>query len=146
MNLHLIHPVLVHFVVAFLVVGGIVEAAGIVRGWREAERFGAAANLLGVGFLVVAVATGFLAANSVRLPAGARDALEDHESAGLVLLGVWLLVVLWKAWFRGALPDRQRVLLAVALVVAAGLTLWVAYLGGHLVYGHGVGVSPGTAL
>jgi uncharacterized membrane protein len=145
LSLHLIHPVLVHFAVGFLVVGGLAEAAGIFRGRPAAERFGATAALLGVGFLVITVATGFLAANSVRLPAGAYDALEDHERAGLVLLGVWLLLVLWKAWYRGALPERQRALLGAALLAAAGFTLWVAYLGGHLVYGHGVGVNPGTA-
>lgn len=141
MSLHLLHPVLVHFAVAFLVVGAVAEALGILGGRRAMERFGAAASLLGVVFLVATVASGFLAANSVPLPGGAHEPLEDHERAGLVLLGVWLLLVLWKAWFRGTLPPRHRVPHAAALLAAGGLTLWVAWLGGHLVYGLGVGVA-----
>jgi uncharacterized membrane protein len=140
-SLHLLHPVLVHFSIALLVVGAVAEALGALRGRAGVERFGSVACLLGVGFLVATVASGFLAANSVALPGGAYEALADHERAGLVLLGVWLLLVLWKAWFRGALPPRHRAPHAAALVGAAGLTLWVAYLGGHLVYGLGVGVA-----
>ncbi len=141
MRAHLLHPVLVHFSVALLVVGAVAEALGILRGRAGMERFGAVSSLLGVGFLVATVASGFLAANSVPLPEEAYDPLQDHEQAGLVLLGVWLLLVLWKAWFRGSLPPRHRAPHAAALVVTAALTLWVAYLGGHLVYRLGVGVA-----
>lgn len=141
MSPHLLHPVLVHFAVAFLVVGAVSEALGILRGRPGMERFGASASLLGVGFLVATVASGFLAANSVPLPAAAYEALADHERAGLVLLAVWLLLVLWKAWFRGSLPPRHRAPFAAALLGACGTTLWVAWLGGHLVYGLGVGVA-----
>lgn len=141
MSLHLLHPVLVHFSVALLVIGAVAEALGILRGRKGMERFGAVALLLGVGFLVATVASGFLAANSVPLPEGAYGPLSDHERAGLVLLGVWLVLVLWKAWFRGVLPPRHRAPHAAVLLVAGALTLWVAYLGGHLVYGLGVGVA-----
>lgn len=141
MKLHLIHPVLVHFSVAFLVVGGVVEAVGILRRLPVWQRMGSAASLLGVGFLVATVASGFLAANSVPLPAGAHADLEDHERAGLILLAGWLLLVLWKAWHRGKLPETQSKMFAWIVMIAVVFTFWVAYLGGHLVYHLGVGVN-----
>ena len=141
MRLHLIHPVLVHFSVAFLVVGGAVEAIGILRRLPVWQRMGSTASLLGVGFLVATVASGFLAANSVPLPADAYADLEDHERAGLILMGGWLLLVLWKAWHRGTLPETQAKPFAAIVMIAVVFTLWVAYLGGHLVYHLGVGVN-----
>ncbi len=140
MSLHHLHPALVHFAIAFLFAGALAESWGLLRGREGAERFGSIAFVLGVLFLVATVASGFLAANTVPLPEGAIDALEDHERAGLVLLGVSLVLLLWKAWHRGALPRGQRAAYATALLALAALVGWVAFLGGALVYEHGVGV------
>lgn len=139
---HLVHPALLHFTVAFLIVGGVVEAIGIVRGKPAAERFGATLFLAGVASLVPTVAAGFLAANSVDLPAGAAQALDRHEASGLVLLAAGMGLVLWKAWGRGRIPEGQRKLYAAALVLAAALTVLTAFFGGVLVYGEGVGTNP----
>lgn len=143
--MHLVHPALLHFSVAFLIVGGLVEALGILRKKPEAERFGAILFLAGVGSLVPTVASGFLAANSVDLPSGAASVLDRHEALGLVLLGVSMALALWKAWGRGTIAAPQRTAFAVALLVAVGLTVLTAFFGGALVYGEGVGTGGRNA-
>lgn len=140
--LHLVHPVLVHFTVAFLVTGGLCEAFGIFRGNERVERFGGALVVIGALVLVPTVATGFLAQNTITPPPGSTPALEQHERFAIIALGVFLVTMLWKGWDRGRVRESNRAMYAVLLLVAVAVLLWVAYLGGRLVYEFGVGVGP----
>ena len=139
--LHLIHPVFVHVTVAFLIVGGLVEAYGIARGKDGAERFGGALVVLGTATLIPSIVAGFLAENSLTLSAAGADAVDDHERLGLVVLGVFVPLLLMKAWGRGRPPERWRALYAAGLIVGVASAVAAAYLGGVMVYELGVGVA-----
>jgi uncharacterized membrane protein len=139
--LHLIHPVLVHATVAFLVVGGFVETYAIARGRPSAERFGGALVALGTVSLLPTIAAGFLAENSLTLGAAAGEAVDDHERLGLVVLGVFLPLLLMKAWGRGRPPERWRGFYAAGLMLGVALAVAAAYVGGLMVYRLGVGVT-----
>ena len=141
MMLYLIHPPLVHFTIAFLVVGGLCESFGILRGRERPERFGALLVLIGTVFLIPTVASGLLAENTVSLRAGVPDDLELHERVGFAVLAVFVLGAFAKAWVRGNLTGRARTAYMVLLLIGVALVVFGAYLGGHLVYSHGVGVS-----
>lgn len=138
--LHLFHPALVHVAVSFLALGSLCEAAGILARREGGERLGGALVLLGTASLVPTVLTGYLAVNSISIPAGAADVVARHERLALVLLAFFLALVLWKAWGRGAVHPSWRVSYAAALLAGAALTAWTAWLGGEMVYLHGVGV------
>jgi uncharacterized membrane protein len=139
--LHLIHPVLVHLTVAFLVVGGLTEAYGIVRGKERAERFGGALVLFGTASLIPTIVAGFLAENSLTLTVAGGDAVDLHERLGLVVLGVSVPLLLAKAWGRGRPPERWRGLYAASLIAGVLVAAGTAYLGGLMVYELGVGVA-----
>lgn len=141
--LHLVHPVLVHFTVAFLVTGGVCEVFGIFRGNERVERFGGALVVLGAIALVPTVASGFLAQNTITPPAGSVPTLELHERFAIIALGVFLVAMLWKGWDRGRVRESNRPMYAVLLAVAVAVLVFVAYLGGRLVYEFGVGVGAG---
>ena len=143
MTLHLLHPVTVHFTVAFLVTGGIAEATGILAGRERVERFGGTLLVLGTVTLVATVVTGFLAENSITHPEGSSAAIGRHENAGLLVLGVFLVALFWKGWDRGRVRESVRPLYAVWVLAAVVLVIVTAWLGGDLVYGHGVGVGVG---
>jgi uncharacterized membrane protein len=138
---HLFHPALVHLSVAFLVAGGLCEAGGILGRRAALERFGATLVVVGTLSLLPTIVTGFLAKNSIDLPADAADDLELHERLGLTAAGVFVAVQFWRAWGRGRVSPGQRT--AYALVVLAGVVLVVAVavVGGEMVYVHGVGVA-----
>lgn len=138
--LHLFHPALVHFSVAFLVGGGVSEAWGILARRANLERFGAALVLVGTFSLLPTVVTGVLAGNTVDLPTGVEDDLLLHERIGLVVLGVFLVSQFWKAWGGGRVPGGQRRPYAFYLLAGVALVIFGAYLGGEMVYGHGVGM------
>ncbi len=139
--LHLIHPVIVHVTVAFLIVGGLVEAFGIVGRRAGAEKFGGVLVVLGIASLVPAIAAGFLAANVVTLSPAGAEALGDHERLGLLAFGVFVPLLLMKAWGRGRPPEGWRGVYAVVLLVGVGLAVATAYHGGFMVYELGVGVA-----
>lgn len=139
--LHLIHPVLVHATLAFLIVGGLVEAYGIVRRREGAERFGGISVVIGTVSLVPTIVAGFLAENSLTLRPAGREAVDDHERLGLLVLGVFVPLLLMKAWGRGRPPERWRGLYAAGLLVGIGLAAAAGYIGGLMVYELGVGVA-----
>ena len=131
-----------HFALAFAVSGALAEAAGILAGRERLERWGSAMLLLGTGAIVLAVASGYLAANTAPGLAGAAaTALGAHERLALLSGASLLLLVVWKGLGRGRIAAGQRRLYALALLAALALLVWTALLGGRLVYDHGVGVA-----
>jgi uncharacterized membrane protein len=139
--LHLIHPVIVHVTVAFLVVGAFCEAYGICVRRESVARFGGALVVLGTVSLVPAIVAGFLAENALTLSAAGAEAVDDHERLGLVVLGVFVPLLLMRAWGRGRPPERLRALYLAGLIAGVAAAAATAYLGGLMVYELGVGVA-----
>jgi uncharacterized membrane protein len=138
--LHLIHPALVHFSVAFLVVGAASEAVGLLARLDAAARWGGTLVLVGAASLVPTIVSGYLAANTLAFDAAAEPLLDAHERNGWILLGLVLAVLFWKAWNGGRVADGQRLVYALLLGAVLAVALWSAWLGGRMVYFEGVGV------
>ncbi len=138
--LHLFHPGLVHLSVAFLVVGGCVESLAVLARREPLTRWGGSLVAIGLASLVLTIASGYLAANSVTLPAGTAGLLATHERNGWILLGLAFAAVFWKAWGGGRPPERHRLLYAALLGAVVALTVYEAWLGGSMVYAHRIGV------
>jgi uncharacterized membrane protein len=132
----------VHFALAFAVSGALTEAAGILLARERLERFGGTLVLLGTAAVVLAVASGYLAANTAPgLVEGVESAaLDRHERFALLGACTLLLVVVWKGLGGGTIAPGQRRVYALALILAAALLLWAALFGGTLVYEHAVGI------
>jgi len=139
--LHLFHPALVHLTVAFLVAGGLIEAYGIMRRSTASERFGTILVVAGTVSLLPTLLAGFLAENSLTLTGAGAAAVDEHERYGIMILGVFLPLLLVRAWGRGRVPEGLRTLYACGLLAGVLLTIVVAYLGGRMVYALGVGVG-----
>jgi len=139
--LHLIHPALVHFGVALVASGALLESYGLFADREAPRRFGASLWGAGTIVLVAVIASGYVAANTIELPTAAPETLADHERQGWILLAALVLLQFWKGWHRGSLPRKQRPWFALALCLAAALLFYSALLGGRLVYGVGVGVG-----
>jgi len=139
--LHLVHPALVHFTVAFLVAGALLEAWGLLFRRPHAARWGGGLTTAGTIAIVPTIAAGYLALNSLTVADDAHRLLDRHESLGLMLFGTALALVLARAWMRGRVEGGARVPFALGLLVLAGLAGYGAFCGGQLVYVFGVGVA-----
>ena len=138
--LHLFHPAFVHFSVAFILAGGGVEIWGLTSGRETVRRWGAALLLVGLGTLVPTIASGYLAGNTVEISDASRSLLDAHERNGWIVLALLLGTQFWKGWRRGKLGDSECRLYIVLMIATLLLTAYGAWLGGRMVYGHGVGV------
>jgi len=139
--LHLVHPALVHATVSFLIVGGLIEAYGVGRRRPAAERFGGTLVLIGTALLLPTIAAGYLAQNTLALSVAGAEAVDDHERLGLLTLGVFIPLLVMRAWGRGRPPEPLRGLYLVGLLAGVALAAAAAYAGGLMVYELGVGVA-----
>lgn len=136
-----IHPLLVHFPIAFLVGFFLLDMAGSIKAklqWRYA-----ASCLLYLGTVAAALAVmaGFSAADSVAHDGSVHDIMERHEHIGVSVLSIAVFLSVWRAQRWGG---KSIVANRFFLGTAAFLCLLLSFgadLGGLMVYGHGVGVT-----
>lgn len=141
-----LHPAMVHLPIGLLIGNMLLTLLYLWRGDRTVESAAYHCLWLGLLLMLPAVATGaYEAARHLVLAAAPRtDALGWINAHALVAIAA--LVVYWQAWQArrrapGLLDDRQRRRGYLAWL-GAGVALLVigGWLGGHLVYGLGVGV------
>jgi uncharacterized membrane protein len=135
-----LHPILVHFPIAFLLGAVVLSAYASWRGRLDLERVATALFLAGVGTGLLAGAAGLLA--FFTLPAThtelAHSLMYWHLGlmVGSLLLFIAVAWVRWRNWqaLPGAGTQILMWLAAVVFVVGAAL-------GGHIVYHGGTGIE-----
>jgi len=134
------HPLLVHLPIALFLSFFVAELAAVVT--RSASLRHAASWMLYFGTVGAAltVATGLWAAETVEHSEEVHVLMERHETYGLAVLSLGVLLSLWRIVQRATFAAfGQWIHLTVALVLVGTMTLG-ADLGGMMVYGHAVGV------
>lgn len=141
-DLTYIHPMVVHFPIALLLIGFVAEVAGAVL---KKEFFSKAAlYLIVIGALGVVAAyfSGNFAGDGITETGSLKQALDLHESSAI--LTVWLVVA--TALFRVALVFFKKFhgalqWVAIALFLVTSLSIArTGHYGGQLVYKHAAGV------
>lgn len=137
------HPIAVHFPIALLLLGVLVDLAGVIT---KKEWLGRAALLmLIVGALgtFVAVRTGHAAEEAVIETPAIEETLDAHEDSGEWTMWFFVAIAAVRAgltWWRKITPAMQWIFIA-AWLAGAAMLLRTAYFGGELVYRHGAGVG-----
>ncbi|MEZ5294233.1 MAG: DUF2231 domain-containing protein [Vicinamibacterales bacterium] len=151
-NLASLHPQVVHFVVALIIVGVLFRWASLLfakASWLSP----AATTLVALGTLasLVAVKSGADAHGPVERVPGARPAVVEHEEWGERARNVFLLLLVAEA-LAATLSRRQAahaktatIVAAVAGLAAVGVLYKAAEEGGELVYNYagGIGIRSG---
>jgi uncharacterized membrane protein len=137
-----LHPMIVHFPIALLVIGFLSEVAGAVL---KKQFFSTAALyliILGTLGVVAAYLSGGFAGEGIAESGPMKQALETHESSAVLTL--WLVVV--AALVRVALAAFKKFhgsfqWFAIALFLVAVLSMArTGHYGGQLVFKHAAGV------
>lgn len=138
-HLQNIHPLLVHFPIAFLVGAALFYLLSWVL---RNETFATAAFLLLIlGTLAAgaAVATGLYGEEGVMVSRSVREnLLERHEELMLATLGVSIGLAIW-AVFAKPFPKRKRLLFLFLLLVLLGIMTVGADYGARMVYDYNAG-------
>lgn len=143
-----IHPMIVHFPIALLMVGFLSDLIGLVTKKDFFNKSGFYLLILGTLGAVAAYFSGEYAGNGVTESGALGQALEVHESAAV--LTVWLMVGASLVRIGAVLLKRYE---GVVKVVAFGLFLVgvlsiarTGYYGGELVFKHAAGVQLNLGL
>ena len=136
-RLHEVHPSLVHLPITLLPVAIGADLLGQVTGNRTLLELGKRTIGLAAAGAAVSAVTGLIAQEEVNVHDETMDMLITHRNINLAATLVTGLLATWRA-------RRDRPTLAYLGLGLAGIgaVAYSAYLGGTLVYQHGVGVAP----
>ncbi len=142
-DLNHLHPMIVHFPIALVIIGFLSDAVGLFTKRQFFATAGLYLVVLGALGTVAAYFSGDVAGDGIEEFGALGKALEAHEAAAA--LAVWTMVILvairvvlavtkrmtgWKQWVMVAL-----------LAVGVGTIARTGYYGGELVFRHAAGVQ-----
>jgi len=139
-----LHPAIIHFPIVLSLVALLFELVARHPRARSLEGAAGLLVLLAAVSSVVAVVTGNAAHDDAVVPPAAAALVARHEQIGE--LAMWTLLVVaaarialsWRGWFAGIVPWVY----VLALALGAALVSVNGYLGGKMVFDHGVGTGP----
>ncbi len=136
-----IHPLLVHFPIAFLSVFFILDVIGTLAKkpqWRAVAGWFLYIGSIAAVFTVIA---GFIAAGSVIHGGNVHEIMESHEHFGLSVLSLSIALSAWRIKSGGLIRGGANSLFLLLAAMLCVLMLLGADLGGLMVYQYGVAVK-----
>jgi len=135
MRVHELHAASVHTPLVLLPAAALVDLAASLSGDRRQAALGRKLWWLGVGAAAVAGVAGMAASQEIKAEdARSEDMMWLHGVANVAILLGATGIALWRSFRRPSVASS-----AVGLG-ACGVAVYTAYLGGEMVYAHGVGV------
>ncbi len=136
-----IHPLLVHFPIAFLTAFLVFDIAGSLFRNHEWRRFAGWFLYLGAASAILTVAAGFQAAATVAHSDAVHQIMERHKQYAITVTSLAVFLSVWRFIARGYFGIIANILyLSLAALMCLIMALG-ADLGGLMVYNHGVGVA-----
>lgn len=136
-----IHPLLVHFPIAFLFTFLVFDIIGSLLRNQECRRFAGWLLYLGSASAVLTVAAGFQAAATVAHSDAVHPIMMQHKNYALAITSLAILLSLWRFVVSARFGVMANILyLTLAAIMCFTLSLG-ADLGGLMVYQHGIGVA-----
>ena len=136
-----IHPLLVHFPIAFLSVFFVLDVIATLAKkpqWRAVAGWFLYVGTIAAVFTVIA---GFMAADSVVHGGNVHEIMESHEHFGLSVLSLAIALSAWRIKSGGLIRGGANSLFLLLAAMLCVLMLLGADLGGLMVYQYGVAVK-----
>jgi uncharacterized membrane protein len=136
-----IHPLFVHFPIAFLITFFVLDLIGTLTkksNWRHAAGWFLYLGAIAALFTVIA---GFMAANTVEHGEDVHAIMERHKNFGLSVLSLSVLLSLWRMISGGSIRGLANGLFLLLSALLCVLISLGADLGGLMVYKYGVAVE-----
>lgn len=143
-NMDNIHPLLVHFPLAFLTAFFVLDLAGTLakkQHWRNVASWLLYFGSIATVFTVIA---GFVAANSVAHGDDVHAIMERHEHFGVSVLSLAILLSAWRVKSGGVIQGGANGFFLLLATLLSVLLMLGADLGGLMVYHYGVAVDAAT--
>lgn len=136
-----LHPYFVHFPIALLTVGFLLDVASLFSTRLPFRQMGATLLVIGVLMAGAAVLTGDQAKDAAEHAGVDKHIIEPHEQSATATLFLFLGLLIARILMR----KRESVWLwrgySVVALFAVFMLLRTGYLGGRLVFDHGIAVK-----
>ncbi len=136
-----IHPLLVHFPIAFLSTFFVLDVAGTLSKKSHWRTVAGCLLYLGAAAAMVTATAGFIAADSVAHGGSVHQIMEKHEHFGITVVIFAVLLSAWRAFKGGVIVGAANTLFLLLAAIMCGVMALGADLGGLMVYRYGVAVS-----
>jgi uncharacterized membrane protein len=136
-----IHPMLVHFPIAFLSTFFVLDVLGTLVNKAQWRNVASWLLYLGTVAAVFTVTAGFIAANTVMHGVEVHAIIERHEHFGVSVLSLAALLSVWRLKCGGVIKGGANSFFLILSALLCGLMLLGADLGGLMVYKYGVAVK-----
>lgn len=137
-----IHPLTVHFPIAFLILSGVFFTIELFSRKEVHKTIAVVAMLGGVAGAGLAVITGNLAMNGLVANAVIGEMVETHELLGYIVLWVFGIFAVWGFLRRKSEVRVEKIAFVILFWIGIGVVAYTGHLGGTMVYEHGAGVIP----
>lgn len=135
-RLHEVHPMLAHFPLVLVPLAFVTDLLGRITGNHRLMKFGRGTMPVAAATGIATLASGLAAQPAVNV-GDAHDLLTTHRNLNAALVGLVGIMAVMR-WRQNS-PGTGYLLAGTAVMAGMGYT---AYLGGKMVYDHGVGVAP----
>ncbi len=136
-----VHPIIVHFPIAFLVGFFGLEIVGVTFRLNAARQLASGLLYLGALGAVAAVAAGLIAEDLVPHGAAVHEIMEWHERLGITVAILSVGLAVWRAVSKGNFSGMAQALHFFLAGIVMACLLFGTDLGGLMVYQYGVGVK-----
>ena len=138
-HLQNIHPLVIHFPIAFLMGAVLFYFAAWVFKKDDFAKTGFRVLLLGALSLAVAVATGLYAEQGVMVHLSVRERLLLPHEQYMIATSVVCFITTLRAIIQRPFPKKGRIIFMILLLVIVGTMMIGADFGGRLVYDYNAG-------
>ena len=139
-----IHPLIVHFPIAFLTGFFFLDVAGTLTRHENWRKVASVLLYFGVVAILCAVAAGFQAAETISHGEAVHKIMEKHEYLGLSVAFLTAILAIWRIIAGEKIKHFANFLhLTIAALILCVMAIGVD-LGGLMVYKYGVGVGVDT--
>ncbi len=140
MTLAELHAALNDFPPALLVASVVFDLWGAAKARETLVSAGYWCLNTGAAMSVLALASGLMAEDRLEQTPVVHRLVENHETLGIGLTVLFVGLAAWRIWRKNVFsqPEQQSYTMA-ALTGALGM-LWLAHLGGTMVYRHAAGI------
>ncbi|HEY8095387.1 MAG TPA: DUF2231 domain-containing protein [Methylobacter sp.] len=140
-NMDNIHPLLVHFPIAFLSAFFVLDVVGTLAKKQQWRNVAGWLLYLGTVAAVFTVTAGFIAAGSVAHGEEVHAIMERHEHFGVSVLSLATLLSAWRLKSGGVIEGGANSFFLILAALLCALMMLGADLGGLMVYKYGVAVK-----
>jgi uncharacterized membrane protein len=138
-DLQNLHPLVVHFPIAFLYGAALLYAIAIFRASDTLQWTALWMLILGTAGAAISLATGLYADSGVMVSESVRNHLLDHHKHLMIAASIVAgLLTVWALLAR-PMPARGRYIFLLGTIVLLALIAAGADLGGRMVYGYNAG-------